>query len=112
MTAKTARKSPKMLTIWAIHKRLTAGILGTSRKPRTDAGLDIVVRSLLRDWLMIAFAGVECRTVHHDMLGAMHEGSKMRLTDRKDIGVGLPNGTIVYHVACLVEEHVDGSITL
>ena len=61
---------------------------------------------------MIAFAGVECRTVHHDMLGAMHEGSKMRLTDRKDIGVGLPNGTIVYHVACLVEEHADGSITL
>jgi serine/threonine protein kinase len=36
----------------------------------------------------------------------------MRLTDRKDIGVGLPNGTIVYHVGCLVEEHADGSITL
>ena len=36
----------------------------------------------------------------------------MRLTDRKDIGVGLPNGTIAYHVACLVEEHADGSITL
>ena len=46
------------------------------------------------------------------MLGAMHEGSIMRLTDRKDIGVGLPNGTIVYHVGCLVEEHADGSITL
>ena len=36
----------------------------------------------------------------------------MRLTDRKDIGVGLTNGTIVYHAACLVEEHADGSITL
>lgn len=36
----------------------------------------------------------------------------MRLTDRKDIGVGLPNGTIVYHAGCLVEEHADGSITL
>ena len=33
----------------------------------------------------------------------------MRLTDR---GVGLPNGTIVYHGGCLVEEHSDGSITL
>ena len=46
------------------------------------------------------------------MLGAMHEGSIMRLTDRKDIGVGLPNGTIAYHVGCLVEEHADGGITL
>jgi hypothetical protein len=46
------------------------------------------------------------------MLGAMNEGSKMRLTDRKDIGVGLLNGTIVYHDGCLVEEHSDGSITL
>jgi len=36
----------------------------------------------------------------------------MRLTDRKDIGVGLANGTIVYHTACLVEEHADGGITL
>ena len=36
----------------------------------------------------------------------------MRLTDRKDIGVGLPNGTIVYHGGCLVEELADGSITL
>ena len=36
----------------------------------------------------------------------------MRLTDRKDIGVGRPDGTIVYHVGCLVEEHADGSITL
>ena len=36
----------------------------------------------------------------------------MRLTDRKDIGVGLANGTIVYHPGCLVEEHADGSITL
>lgn len=45
-------------------------------------------------------------------LDAMHEGSIMRLTDRKDIGVGLPNGTIVYHAGCLVEERVDGSITL
>ena len=42
----------------------------------------------------------------------MHEGSIIRLTDRKDIGVGLPNGTIVYHAECLVEERVDGSITL
>src|ERR1039457_5419106 len=47
-----------------------------------------------------------------DMLGAMNEGSKMRLTDRKDIGVGVLNGTIVYHDGCLVEEHSDGSITL
>jgi hypothetical protein len=46
------------------------------------------------------------------MLGAMNEGSKMRLTDRKDIGVGLANGTVVYHGGCLVEEHSDGSITL
>ena len=36
----------------------------------------------------------------------------MRLTDRKDIGVGLRNETIVYHAACLVEEHADGGITL
>lgn len=36
----------------------------------------------------------------------------MRLTDRKDIGVGLPDETIVYHAACLVEEHADGGITL
>ena len=46
------------------------------------------------------------------MLGPMHDGSIMRLTDRKDICVGLPNGTIAYHAACLVEENVDGSITL
>jgi hypothetical protein len=56
--------------------------------------------------------GAVYRAVQHDMLGAMHDGSKMRLTDRKDIGVGRPNGTIVYHVGCLVEEHADGSITL
>ena len=36
----------------------------------------------------------------------------MRLTDRKDICVSRPNGTIVYHAGCLVEEHADGSITL
>jgi hypothetical protein len=42
----------------------------------------------------------------------MDQGSKMRLTDRKDIGVGRPDGTIVYHAGCLVEEHADGSITL
>jgi hypothetical protein len=42
----------------------------------------------------------------------MREGSIMRLTDRKDIGVGLRNETIVYHAACLVEEHADGGITL
>jgi hypothetical protein len=42
----------------------------------------------------------------------MDEGSKMRLTDRRDIGVGQPDGTIVYHAGCLVEEHADGSITL
>jgi hypothetical protein len=46
------------------------------------------------------------------MLGAMDKGSTMRLTDRKDIGVGRPDGTIVYHPGCLVEEHADGSITL
>jgi len=46
------------------------------------------------------------------MLGQMHEGSIIRLTDRRDIGVGLPNDTIVYHTGCLVEEHADGSITL
>ena len=42
----------------------------------------------------------------------MQDGSTIRLTDRKDIGVGRPNGTIVYYAACLVEEHSDGSITL
>ena len=46
------------------------------------------------------------------MVGAMRDGSKIRLTDRKDIGVGLPDGTSVYHTGCLVEEHDDGSITL
>ena len=46
------------------------------------------------------------------MLGPMDKGSTMRLTDRKDIGVGRPDGTIVYHAGCLVEEHADGSITL
>jgi len=42
----------------------------------------------------------------------MNDGSIMRLTDRKDIGVGLSSGSIVYHAACLVEEHADGGITL
>jgi hypothetical protein len=50
--------------------------------------------------------------VRRDILFAMDKGSKMRLTDRKDIGVGRPNGTIVYYAGCLVEEHADGSITL
>src|ERR1017187_7812938 len=34
-----------MLTIWAIHRRLTAGVLRTSRNPRMDVGLAIMVRA-------------------------------------------------------------------
>src|SRR5579885_1591655 len=42
-TAKIARKSPKMLTICAIHRLRTGRMARTSRKDRAVAGGDMVV---------------------------------------------------------------------
>ena len=38
--------------------------------------------------------------------------SRFRFQSRRDVCVGLPNGTIKLYPACFIEEHLDGSITL
>src|SRR4051794_40023765 len=71
MTANSARKSPKTLTICPIQSRFTAEFCNTSRKDRAVAGVDIV-GTPTRWWSMIALASADCSTLAQFVCAAAH----------------------------------------